>query len=73
MRTIGSKENQNLFIESIKNNKPNFILLGGEYISSTDIGPELYKLLPIINDFIMENYYLDENVLNWSIYKLKLS
>jgi len=71
IRTIGSEENQNLFIESIKSNKPNFILLGGEYINPTDIGPELYKLLPIINNFIMENYYLDENVLNWSIYKLK--
>ena len=28
---IGNKKNQNLFIESIENRKPNFILLGGDY------------------------------------------
>ena len=73
IRSIASKENQNLFIKSIENRKPNFILLGGEYKNLIDIGPEPYELLPIINNFIMKNYYLNENVSNWSIYKLKSS
>ena len=71
IRTIASKENQNLFIKSIENRKPNFILLGGEYKNLNDIGPEPYELLPIINNFIMKNYHLNESVSNWSIYKLK--
>ena len=73
IRTIGDKKNQNLFIKSIENQKPSFILLGGEYNNPIDIGPEPHELLPIINNFIMENYYLDESVLNWDIYKLKSS
>ena len=71
IRTIGSKENQNLFIKSIKSRKPNFILLGGEYKNLIDIGPKPDELLPIINNFIMKNYHLNESVSNWSIYKLK--
>ena len=71
--TTGSKENQNLFIKSIENRKPNFVLLGGEYINPIDIGLEPHERLPIIHNFIIKNYLLDENVLDWRIYKLKSS
>ena len=70
---IGSKKNQNLFINSIKNKEPNFILLGGEYVNPVDIGLKPHARLPIIHYFIMENYHLNENVLDWRIYKLKSS
>mgnify|MGYP000424504597 CR=1 FL=1 len=70
---IGNKKNQNLFIKSLKNQKLNFILMGGEYINLIDIGYEPHKRLPIIHNFIMKNYLLDENVLDWRIYKLKAS
>ena len=73
VHSIGSKENQNLFIKSVENQKPNFILLGGEYINPIDIGPEPHEMLPIIYNFLLKNYQLNENVLHWSIYKLKLS
>ena len=71
--TSGSKENQNLFIQSIENRKPNFVLLGGEYKNLIDIGLEPRERLPLINNFIMKNYYLNEKVLHWNIYKLKSS
>ena len=70
---IGTKKNQNLFIKSIKNRKPNFILLGGDYINPVDIGFQPQEKLPIIHNFIMKNYHLNENVLDWKIYKLKPS
>ena len=70
---IGTKKNQNLFIKSLKNQKLNFILMGGEYINLIDIGYEPHKRLPIIQNFIMKNYILYENVLDWRIYKLKSS
>ena len=70
---IGTKKNQNLFIKSIKNRKPNFILLGGDYINPVDIGLQPHEKLPIIHNFIMKNYHLNENVLDWKIYKLKPS
>ena len=70
---IANKKNQNLFIKSIERRKPNFILLGGQYKNPIDIGIEPHKRLPIIYNFIMKNYLLDENVLDWSIYKLKSS
>ena len=70
---IGNKKNQNLFIESIENRKPNFILLGGQYKNPVSIGLEPYERLPIIHNFIMENYYLNENVFHWNIYELKSS
>ena len=73
VHTIGSKENQNLFIKSVENRKPNFILLGGEYINPIDIGPEPHEMLPIIYNFLLKNYQLNENVLHWNIYKLKSS
>ena len=60
-----------LFIKSIKKRKLNFILLGGEYKNTIVIGPEPHNLLPIINNFIMKNYLLDESILDWRIYKLK--
>ena len=75
---IGNKKNQNLFIESIENRKPNFILLldgGSEKLNYEKI-PTFFspsKMLPIIHNFIMENYYLNENVLHWNIYELKSS
>ena len=75
---IGNKKNQNLFIESIENRKPNFILLlddGSEKLNYEKI-PTFYspsKMLPIIHNFIMENYYLNENVFHWNIYELKSS
>ena len=31
------------------------------------------EMLPIIYNFLLKNYQLNENVLHWSIYKLKLS
>ena len=76
---IGNKKNQNLFIESIENRKPNFILLllDGELEKlnyekiPTFFSPS--KMLPIIHNFIMENYYLNENVFHWNIYELKSS
>ena len=71
--TSGSKENQNLFIQSIENRKPNFVLLGGEYKNLIDIGLGPRERLPLINNFIMKNYYLNEKVLHWNIYKLKSS
>ena len=70
---IGNKKNQNLFIKSIENRKPNFILLGGDYKNPITIGLEPHERLPIIHNFIMENYYLNENVLHWNIYELKSS
>jgi len=70
---IGNKKNQNLFIKSIENRKPNFILLGGDYKNPITIGLEPHERLPIIHNFIIKNYLLDENVLNWRIYKLKSS
>ena len=70
---IGNKKNQNLFIKSIENRKPNFILLGGQYKNPISIGLEPHERLPIIHNFIMKNYVLDENVLDWGIYKLKSS
>ena len=73
VHSIGSKENQNLFIKSIENRKPNFVLLGGEYKNLIDIGLGPRERLPLINNFIMKNYQLNENVLHWSIYKLKSS
>ena len=75
---IGNKKNQNLFIESIENRKPNFILLlddGSEKLNYEKI-PTFFspsKMLPIIHNFIMENYYLNENVFHWNIYELKSS
>ena len=75
---IGNKKNQNLFIESIENRKPNFILLlddRSEKLNYEKI-PTFFspsKMLPIIHNFIMENYYLNENVLHWNIYELKSS
>jgi len=71
VHTIGSKENQNLFIKSLENRKPNFILLGGEYIN-IGFGPKPNEMFPIIYNFLLENYQLNENILRWSIYKLKL-
>ena len=68
---IGNKKNQNLFIKSIENRKPNFILLGGDYKNPITIGLEPHERLPIIHNFIIKNYLLDENVLDWRIYKLK--
>ena len=56
--TSGSKENQNLFIQSIENRKPNFVLLGGEYKNLIDIGLEPRERLPLINNFIMKNIVL---------------
>ena len=70
---IGNKKNQNLFIKSIENRKPNFILLGGDYKNPITIGLEPHERLPIIHNFIIKNYLLDENVLDWRIYKLKPS
>ena len=70
---IGNKKNQNLFIKSIENRKPNFILLGGQYKNPISIGLEPHERLPIIHNFIIKNYLLDENVLDWRIYKLKSS
>ena len=70
---IGNKKNQNLFIKSIENRKPNFILLGGDYKNPITIGLEPHERLPIIHNFIIKNYFLDENVLDWRIYKLKSS
>ena len=70
---IGNKKNQNLFIKSIENRKPNFILLGGDYKNPITIGLEPHERLPIIYNFIIKNYLLDENVLDWRIYKLKSS
>ena len=70
---IGNKKNQNLFIKSIENRKPNFILLGGDYKNTITIGLEPHERLPIIHNFIIKNYLLDENVLDWRIYKLKSS
>ena len=70
---FGNKKNQNLFIKSIENRKPNFILLGGDYINPINIGLAPHERLPIIHNFIMQNYQLNENVLDWRIYKLKLS
>ena len=75
---IGNKKNQNLFIESIENRKPNFILLldGGLEKLNYEKIPTFFspsKMLPIIHNFIMENYYLNENVLHWNIYELKSS
>jgi len=70
---IGNKKNQNLFIKSIENRKPNFILLGGDYKNPITIGLEPHERLPIIHNFIINNYLLDENVLDWRIYKLKSS
>ena len=70
---IGNKKNQNLFIKSIENRKPNFILLGGDYKNPITIGLEPHERLPIIHNFIIKNYLLDENVLDWRIYKLKSS
>jgi hypothetical protein len=72
VHTIGSNENQNLFIKSVENRKPNFILLGGEYIN-IGFGPEPQEMFPIIYNFLLKNYQLNENILRWSIYKLKLS
>ncbi len=72
VHTINSKENQNLFIKSVENRKPNFILLGGEYIN-IGFGPEPQEMFPIIYNFLLKNYQLNENILRWSIYKLKLS
>jgi hypothetical protein len=71
VHTIGSKENQNLFIKSVENRKPNFILLGGEYIN-IGLGPEPNEMFPIIYNFLLENYQLYENISRWNIYKLKL-
>ena len=68
---IGNKKNQNLFIKSIENRKPNFILLGGQYKNPIAIGLEPHERLPIIHNFIIKNYLLDENVSDWRIYKLK--
>ncbi len=70
---IGTEKNQNLFIKSIENKKPNFILLGGDYINSADIGLQPHEKLPIIYNFIIKNYHLNETVLDWKIYKLKSS
>ena len=70
---IGNKKNQNLFIKSIEKRKPNFILLGGDYKNPITIGLEPHERLPIIHNFIIKNYLLDENVLDWRIYKLKSS
>jgi len=70
---IGTEKNQNIFIKSIENRKPNFILLGGQYKNPINIGLEPHERLPIIHNFIMKNYILDENVLDWRIYKLKSS
>jgi len=75
---IGNKKNQNLFIESIENRKPNFILLldGGLEKLNYEKIPTFFspsKMLPIIHNFIMENYYLNENVFHWNIYELKSS
>ena len=47
--------------------------LGGQYKNPISIGLEPYERLPIIHNFIMKNYILDENVLDWRIYKLKSS
>ena len=81
---IGNKKNQNLFIESIENRKPNFILLlDGEleksnyekiptFFSPSGV-PSPPMMLPIIHNFIMENYYLNENIFHWNIYELKSS
>ena len=45
----------------------------GDYINPVDIGLQPHEKLPIIHNFIMKNYHLNENVLDWKIYKLKSS
>ena len=57
--------------------RKNILLLDGELDKlnyekiPTFIPPS--KMLPIIHNFIMENYYLNENVFHWNIYELKSS
>ena len=73
--SVGTKKNQNLFIDSLINNKPNFMLLNIE--SNDSLNPQIPGFyppsisLPLIHNFIENNYDLHENFLNWSIYKIK--
>ena len=73
--SVGTKKDQNLFVNSIKNIKPNFLLLYVElekdqYAKIPGFLPPS-KVLPIIHDFIMKNYQLNKNVSHWNIYELK--
>ena len=69
--SISSSKNQNLFIKLIKNKKPNFILTNGKL---KNLGSsELSLRLPLVNDFIMKNYYYQEDLYEWSFYVIKSS
>ena len=68
---ISDNKNQNLFIKSIKSKKTNFILTQGEL---PNLGSSKLSLrLPLIYNFIMENYYYQDNLYEWGFYAIKPS
>ena len=62
---IGSKKNQELYINELKSNKPKYILKGG----ITDFQP-LEERYPYIENFIQKEYFLYDEIGLWEILKI---
>ena len=62
---IGSKKNQEIYINELKSNKPKYILKGG----ITDFQP-LEERYPYIENFIQKEYFLHKEIGLWKILKV---
>ena len=72
---LGTKKNQLIFINELKENKPKFILTGGTYKNigmmkgkenqTSKLSPE--KRFPYISNYILENYKVFETINEWDI------
>ena len=64
--SIGSKKNQQIYINELKLNNPKYILTEGplKFVSP-------YKRYPYIKEFIDSNYYIYKNIHSWKILKRK--
>ena len=62
---IGSKKNQDLYINELKSNRPKFILKGG----ITNFRP-LEERYPYIENFIRKEYFLYDKIGSWNLFKL---
>jgi hypothetical protein len=61
---IGSKRNQQIYIDELKSNKPKFILTKGEVRYG-----DLNKLYPYIDQYIENEYFSYDKIYTWNVLK----
>ena len=61
---IGSKRNQQIYIDELKSNKPKFILTKGEMRYG-----DLNKLYPYIDQYIENEYFSYDKIYTWNVLK----